>query len=123
MVLFAVVAPGKIGGTMVLTTSGVESSVAPKTTGKLHKSQVAIDLPLVLPCVRKGSNTRKNLAFQQLHGSTTTSATVGDFVHCVVFLARGGSVTTTNDGDGTLFGCSDDGVHECFRAGFEFAHL
>merc|ERR1712187_770836 len=87
------------------------------------KSHVAINLPCASPCVRKGSNTRKNLAFQQLHGSTTTRAAMGDFIHCVVFLASCCSVTTTNDGDGTLFGCSNDGVHEGFRAGLELAHL
>merc|ERR1711990_570973 len=80
-------------------------------------------LPSTLPSVTEGSNTREYFAFQELHGCTTTRAAMRYLIHGSVFLASGCSVATTDDGDGTLFGCPNDCIHERFSASLELAHL
>merc|ERR1711953_139475 len=100
---------------------------APCRDGKFErnwfKPQMTRSTASALPRVAEGSDTREHLAFQKLHGGTTTRAAVRYLFHCFVLLASSCGVTTTDDGDGAVLGCTNDCVHEGFSASLEFPHF
>merc|ERR1712087_844372 len=65
----------------------------------------------------------EDLAFKQLQAGSTSSAAVRDLGLRIVLLARGGSVTATDDADDARSGGLHDGIHELLGAHLELRHL